>query len=997
MNKENNSSGTRPLANRSHPNVIRPTQSRLRKPKLRPSGIPSLSPNPVTNKKRSITHGSKTSQYQQQPQKQLEQESGKPHQRHVKTMRSKTMRTNNPGPTKNSDLRTAKKARISIDGKAIATSPIASNSNENYNNSHLNNTATTTNAGGPSEESLDLLNSATDVSQALLDEKPRWKRYKHPTSRQLEQKCELQIGYIRDLRKAMAKQLETMKPVLETYAEETLTLSTKLMDIRRTSNVVRSKVQNLETQIEDLTSEVEARKQRERELTEDIAKVRSEELPHLQDEIATLREEKTTLTKKITNLNEKLMSLEEESNDIEKERQELENQNSELSKRLEHFSNEVVLQLKSEKETLNAELKSLQTQLIKKGEELAQGLSTFAQSQTFHQQRISELEQALKTKGKESEEDATRKDKLSQQVVEKEKEIAILESSLQTAQKDVSSLTQSVTTMEEQCSELTLQVTNLKTELGVVTGNLDRAKHAQALAAKECEMLQKANSVLETSLKEAHRQADCLRTELTTVREHLEKTEPSSSKEHLEAMTKMAVELESLRHVEKDAGQVHKKLKAAQAKIKKLESEIFQGEMQRRKMHDKIQELKGNVRVLVRVRPLKANTDSSEESVQCDKVHSTINVLEKIHKPDESSNSRSSAYDFSFDSVFDGTSSQSEVFDEVSTFVQSSLDGYNVCIFAFGQTGSGKTFTMQGVGEGDQRGIIPRSVEKILEQVAKLSQGGWSYKLEVSILELYNEKLKDLLANSKTKQTTKQSSTMSTKQSSSNSNHEDTATTSTSSNHNLTIRSNSTSIDVVNLSSHPVDSANEIYRLLRRANKTRSVARTNMNEHSSRSHLVFILRLKGTNAKRKIVTNGLLSLVDLAGSERLARSAVQGKHLKEAVHINKSLSCLVDVFTALKKKSGHIPYRNSKLTHLLQNCLSNKGRGKTLMMVNIAPEIDSRPETLCSLRFAKQANQTELGRAQASRATLQSHQSNPGTSTGTAMHHEKTKRKRYSQ
>ena len=116
-----------------------------------------------------------------------------------------------------------------------------------------------------------------------------------------------------------------------------------------------------------------------------------------------------------------------------------------------------------------------------------------------------------------------------------------------------------------------------------------------------------------------------------------------------------------------------------------------------------------------------------------------------------------------------------------------------------------------------------------------------------------------------------------------------------------------------------IDDTSAIYEYLRQAHENRKVAKTNMNEHSSRSHLIFILRIKGENSVKDIHTEGLLCLVDLAGSERRSKSMVKGKHLKEAVHINKSLSCLIDVFTALKNKHQlHIPYRNSKLTHLLQ-------------------------------------------------------------------------------
>ena len=134
-----------------------------------------------------------------------------------------------------------------------------------------------------------------------------------------------------------------------------------------------------------------------------------------------------------------------------------------------------------------------------------------------------------------------------------------------------------------------------------------------------------------------------------------------------------------------------------------------------------------------------------------------------------------------------------------------------------------------------------------------------------------------------------------------------------------------------------------------------------MNQNSSRSHCAFILHITGTNVKRNQSVQGCLNLVDLAGSERLKRSGATGAAAKETAAINKSLSALVDVFDALAKKRSHVPYRNSKLTYLMQSCLS--GQGKTMMIVNVSPTTASGGETLCSLRFAKQVNQTELGKA----------------------------------
>lgn len=155
----------------------------------------------------------------------------------------------------------------------------------------------------------------------------------------------------------------------------------------------------------------------------------------------------------------------------------------------------------------------------------------------------------------------------------------------------------------------------------------------------------------------------------------------------------------------------------------------------------------------------------------------------------------------------------------------------------------------------------------------------------------------------------------------------------------------------------PVDTEDAAAALVAAASAARSTAATAMNDASSRSHSVFMLRVTGRNEAAGVSLKGALNLVDLAGSERLSRSLATGARAKEAASINKSLSALGDVFAALAAKASHIPYRNSKLTRLLAPCLG--GTGKTLMFVNVAPDAASAGETLCSLRFAAQVNAVE--------------------------------------
>lgn len=145
------------------------------------------------------------------------------------------------------------------------------------------------------------------------------------------------------------------------------------------------------------------------------------------------------------------------------------------------------------------------------------------------------------------------------------------------------------------------------------------------------------------------------------------------------------------------------------------------------------------------------------------------------------------------------------------------------------------------------------------------------------------------------------------------------------------------------------------------ADKHRSVSATKMNARSSRSHSVFTLHIRGSNHVQGTVLKGSLNLCDLAGSERVSKSEVTGARLRETQCINKSLSCLSDVFLGLSQKNAHIPYRNSKLTFLLRGCFCKNG--KTLMFVNLSPAMSSFSESLCSLRFASNVNRCILGKA----------------------------------
>jgi kinesin family protein C1 len=179
----------------------------------------------------------------------------------------------------------------------------------------------------------------------------------------------------------------------------------------------------------------------------------------------------------------------------------------------------------------------------------------------------------------------------------------------------------------------------------------------------------------------------------------------------------------------------------ASSRISELESELIKRDIQRRKLHNLVQELRGNVRVFARVRPyLPSDGDISslESPINTRSDSSGLKITRLLKGPDD----RPESHGFTFDKVFNPSTSQENVFDEVSEFVQSALDGYNVCLFSYGQTGSGKTHTMQGSGEGPMRGIIPRAIQQVGMYKLQLEEKGWEYTMEVSFIEIYNETIR---------------------------------------------------------------------------------------------------------------------------------------------------------------------------------------------------------------------------------------------------------------
>uniref|UniRef100_A0A914NAD1 Kinesin-like protein n=1 Tax=Meloidogyne incognita TaxID=6306 RepID=A0A914NAD1_MELIC len=279
---------------------------------------------------------------------------------------------------------------------------------------------------------------------------------------------------------------------------------------------------------------------------------------------------------------------------------------------------------------------------------------------------------------------------------------------------------------------------------------------------------------------------------------------------------------------------------------------------------------------------------------------------------------------YAFDNVFQPNDTQENVYKGAAHhIVQDVLNGYNGTIFAYGQTSSGKTHTMEGViGESDKQGIIPRIINDIFNHIFNLDDENLEFHIKVSYFEIYNERIRDLLDVTKT---------------------------------NLTIHEDKNRVPFVkNVTELFVSSPDEVLAAIEDGKTNRQVAVTNMNEHSSRSHSVFQIQVDQENKATQKKLSGKLYLVDLAGSEKVSKTGAEGSVLEEAKNINKSLSALGNVISALAEGTkSHVPYRDSKLTRILQESLG--GNSRTTIVICCSPASYNEAETKSTLLFGQRA------------------------------------------
>ncbi|XP_074141971.1 kinesin-like protein KIFC3 isoform X4 [Sminthopsis crassicaudata] len=476
--------------------------------------------------------------------------------------------------------------------------------------------------------------------------------------------------------------------------------------------------------------------------------------------------------------------------------------------------------------------------------------------------------------------------------------------------------------MEQQLQNSQHTTTQLKAQIMMYESELERA-HGQMLEEMQ-NMEEDKNRAIEEAFARAQVEMKAVHENLAGVRTNLLTLQP--------ALRTLTNDYNGLKRQVRDFPLLlQEALRSAKAEIGQAIEEVnntnrellrkYRRELQlRKKCHNELVRLKGNIRVIGRVRPITKEDGDGPEAANAVTFDSDDDaVIHLLHKGKPVS--------FELDKVFPPHATQQDVFQEVQALITSCIDGYNVCIFAYGQTGAGKTYTMEGTVENP--GINQRALQLLFSEVQEKSSD-WEYTITVSVAEIYNEALRDLLGKEPQEK--------------------------------LEIKlcpDGSGQLYVPGLTEFKVQSVEDINRVFEFGHTNRTTEYTNLNEHSSRSHALLIITVRGTDYSTGLRTTGKLNLVDLAGSERVGKSGAEGSRLREAQYINKSLSALGDVISALRSRQGHVPFRNSKLTYLLQDSLS--GDSKTLMLVQVSPVEKNTSETLCSLKFAERVRSVELG------------------------------------
>jgi len=585
--------------------------------------------------------------------------------------------------------------------------------------------------------------------------------------------------------------------------------------------------------------------------------------------------------------------------------------------------------LENERNRLKDELEALQSRTDK----------NMNRERELHSEKIREL--TSKMEGKVQEEKTARHREVDELTVKNDELLRTLKKSLQ---RKISELEESLEDSKTMCDSITGKLSKAKAKNSELQLELEENEEFQSKYKKE---MRKLKDSLEQNKAEHSMTQGIL--EARTHERNLLKNDNVRLREEGQTWT---IQIDNLKAICKKGNEDIDRLKFVITGLEKnnsnlnlqiveLHKKLEKEEQIRKYLHNEIQTLKGNIRVFCRVRPVLKKEGNAKMCFSFPQSMDEKECINLVRPPCPSLNSSSTReWDYRFDKVFNPAHTQVLIFEEISQLVQSALDGYKVCIFAYGQTGSGKTYTMEGPesslnGLNENAGMIPRSVAQIFDHAEKLKELHWTFECKATYLEIYNERIRDLLRSEQNNEQKLEIVQRNKKQ--------------------------KDLFEVPGLKEVAVTSSSDVFPLLHQAQKNRSTASTDCNDVSSRSHSLFQLYLTGFNSESNQTVHGVMNLIDLAGSERLKISNAQGQRLKETKAINKSLANLGDVIVALASNRNHVPYRNSSLTKLLMNYLG--GDSKTLMFVNLCPDQARWEESLCSLRFAAKVNACDIGTA----------------------------------
>jgi len=437
----------------------------------------------------------------------------------------------------------------------------------------------------------------------------------------------------------------------------------------------------------------------------------------------------------------------------------------------------------------------------------------------------------------------------------------------------------------------------------------------QKLEKKHKKDLEELQKKLGNEADKATRKSTKLETEKGELEGELKEAKETikDMKKKVASMGTMGEELEKLRERSAEADEMERQLKVNAAEVAELEQKYKDEQALRKKYWNMMEDMKGKIRVYARCRPM-AKYELERGCQQAVRfVDETTIEINSAHGPKQ----------FVYDAVFSPANTQEDVFEDTKNLMQSCLDGYNVCLFAYGQTGSGKTFTM--TGSDAMPGVTPRGIRQLYGLIEQNS-ANLDVTVSTYFVELYNDGLVDLYwsldHDARREQPPKLDIKLDAKK----------------------------MVFIKNVTLRTAASADELLSLFDQGNANRHVGATAMNAESSRSHSIFAILIESYNKTTKKTATGKLSLVDLAGSERADKTGATADRLREAQNINKSLSALGDVISALSTNQKFIPYRNNKLTQLMQDSLG--GNAKTLMFVNLSPADYNQEESLTSLMYA---------------------------------------------